>query len=296
VLTVIAIPRAAGGIFAFAFGCAVGSFLNVVIWRLPRGMSINNPPRSICPQCKSPIAFNDNIPILSFIFLRGKCRCCGAPISPRYLAVEVLTGLLFLAIFAVERTSAFVGPGQAVVMALLVSLLVAASAIDIEFLIIPDEISVFGLVGGLVAGFLLPEIHVGPAAHHTWSGLTSMNRLDGLLAALVGAGGGGGLVAIFAVLGAAVFRREAIGIGDVKLMAMVGAFFGWKVAFIAFFIAPFAGLLYGIPLLVMKGKHVMPYGPFLSAASVLTVLFRPAACGVLERYITTLRELAGMIF
>jgi leader peptidase (prepilin peptidase)/N-methyltransferase len=282
------------GVFAFALGCAVGSFLNVIIYRLPRGLAINEPRRSFCPHCKAPIRGSDNIPLFSFLMLAGRCRSCSARISWRYPMVEGLTGLLFLAVFVVERSSAAVGPGVAILMALLAALLVASSAIDIEYFIIPDEISIFGLVGGLLAGLLLPELHVGDQPYHTFKALTGLRHLDGLLGSVIGALGGGVLVLVFALIGALIFRREAIGIGDAKLMAMVGAFFGWKVAFVAFFVSPFVGLVYGLPLLIMSGRHVMPYGPFLSTGTIVTVLFRPALCAGLQYYMDTAGKLLGL--
>ncbi|MBS3764007.1 MAG: prepilin peptidase [Planctomycetes bacterium] len=292
----ITIPQFAMAGILFLLGCAVGSFLNVCIWRLPRGLSISKPNRSFCPHCKTPIAAFDNIPILSFLILRGRCRHCGEPISFRYPVIEGLTGLLFLGLYLLQGVGQNTGPGQLIIMGLLISLLVISSAVDMQFFIIPDEISVFGLFGGIIAGGLLPELHVGQQPYHTFETLTGLQHLDGLIGSLIGALGGGILVIFFAILGAVLFGKEAIGFGDVKLMAMVGAFLGWKVSFLAFFIAPFFGLIYGIPLLLLEDEHVMPYGPFLSSASVLIVLFRAQLCGILDHYVEVIGALFQMLF
>lgn len=279
-------------VWLFVLGCAVGSMLNVLIWRLPRGMAVGQPRRSFCPHCQGSIRWYDNIPLLSFAMLRGRCRDCGGGISWRYPIVEGLTGILFPLVYFRQGIQAGTDVGQIVIMMLLTSLLIVAGAIDLDWLIIPDEISVFGLAGGLLAGLLLPQLHVGPAPYHTFAGLTGYAHLDGLIASGIGAFGGGGMVLVFAVLGTFIFRREALGFGDVKLMAMIGAFFGWKVVVIAFFVSPFIGLLYGIPLLLTRGKHVMPYGPFLSMGAVLTLIFRTGLCAYLE----PLEQIAGMLF
>jgi leader peptidase (prepilin peptidase)/N-methyltransferase len=289
-------PEIAFSVVIFVLGCCVGSFLNVCIWRMPRGLSINEPRRSFCPRCGKPIRGADNIPLLSFMLLRGKCRDCGAPISWRYPLVEAATGLLMVALYLVQRVGGGTERGQVVAMGLLCALLVVASAVDMEFLIIPDEVSLFGLLGGLAAGLLLPGLHVGDAPYHTFRSLTGLRALDGLIGSAIGAVAGGGLVLVFAVIGELIFRKEAMGFGDVKLMAMVGAFLGWKVAVLTFFIAPFFGLLYGIPILIIRKEHVMPFGPFLSAGAVLVMLVRSTACGWFDRYLDMAGQLFGAIF
>lgn len=278
-------------VWFFALGTAVGSFLNVMIYRLPRGLSVNEPKRSFCPACQQPIRWYDNIPLLSFVLLRGRCRHCCQGISWRYPLVEAVTGLLFALIYLRQGAQLECGIGQVVVMLLVASLLVAASGIDMEWLIIPDEISLFGILGGLLAGLLLPGLHVGTAPYHAFESLTGHPHLDGLIGALIGAMGGGLIVLAFAVVGAAIFRKEAMGIGDVKLMAMVGAFFGWKVVVVTFFLAPFVGLLYGIPLLYLRDEHVMPYGPFLSIGALVALIFRSG----LTAYLEPLEYLAGQL-
>ncbi|MCD6415204.1 MAG: prepilin peptidase [Planctomycetes bacterium] len=269
-------------VWAFALGCVVGSFLNVVIWRLPRGLTIGRPARSVCPNCKRVIRWYDNIPLLSFALLRRRCRDCGAPIAWRYPLVEGLTGLVFALLVYRQGMQVGTGPGQLVIMALVASLLIAGSVIDAEWFIIPDEITLFGLLSGLAASVALPGLHVGAASYQTFQSLTGLRHLDGLIASLIGAVGGGLLVILVAEFGRLVFRREAMGFGDVKVMAMLGAFFGWKVAMVTFFLSPFVGLAYGIPLLVIWDEHVMPYIPFMGIAALLAMVFRSSLCAYLE--------------
>jgi len=288
----ISLPVLVFGLLVFAFGTVVGSFLNVCIWRIPRGLSVTRPLRSLCPHCGRPIRSWDNVPLLSFLMLRGRCRDCAAPISWRYPFVEGLTGLLFLGLSVLQRDS---GPGQVIVMGLVVCLLIVASGVDIEFSIIPDELSAFGLIGGLLAGLLLPQLHVGDQPYHTFRTLTGTYHLDGLIGSAIGAAAGGALVLLFALVGALIFRKEAIGMGDAKLMAVVGAFLGWKVAVLSFFLSPFFGLLYGVPLLLFKERHVMPFGPFLSVGAVLVILMRPVACGYLNAYLDLVMEIVRLL-
>lgn len=266
----------------FLFGCAVGSHLNVCLWRLPRGLTVSDPRRSFCPHCDHYIRWYDNIPLVSFLVLGRRCRDCGALISWRYFVVECLTGALFALIYFRQGIQAGTGVGQLVIMMLVTSLLIVASAVDLEFFIIPDEISVFGILGGLLAGFLLPQLHVGAETYHTCEALTGWANLDGLIGSAIGAVGGGAMVFFFAIAGHVIFRQEALGMGDVKLMAMIGAFFGWKVVLVTFFLSPFFGLLYGLPLMLISDEHVMPYGPFLSMGAVIALVFRTGLCSFLE--------------
>lgn len=296
VIAALTALNVAGIVWLFALGCAIGSFLNVLIWRLPRGMTMGQPRRSFCPRCGKPIRWHDNIPLASFIILGGRCRDCGGRISWRYPIVEALTGMLFALIYVRQGIQAGSGAGQLAIMMLVACLLIVAGAVDMDWLIIPDEISFFGLAGGLIAGLLLPQLQVGPAPYHTFRALTGHPHLDGLIASAIGAVGGGVMVLAIALFGMFIFRREAMGLGDVKLMAMVGAFFGWKVVLVAFVLSPFIGLLYGIPLLVTKGEHVMPYGPFLSIGAVLALLFRTELCAAMVTYLEPLAYVARLVF
>lgn len=277
--------------FIFVFGCMVGSFLNVCIWRLPRGMGINAPRRSFCPLCEAPIEWYDNIPLVSFAALGRRCRACGGAISWRYPAIEGLTGLLFALLYYRQSVRVGADAGQVAVMMLATGLLIVGSAVDMEWLIIPDEISLYGILGGLTAGLLIPRLHVGDRSYHTFSHPAIGAHLGGLSASLLGAIVGGGIVLACAGVGFLIFRREAMGIGDAKVLGMIGAFFGWKVAVLTFFLAPFMGLLYGLPLLVTRDEHVMPYGPFLGIGAVLAILFRTPLCARL----VPLERLFGML-
>ena len=239
----------------FVIGSLVGSFLNVCIFRLPREQSIIRP-RSRCPHCQHPIAWYDNLPLVSFLCLRGACRHCHRPIAWRYPAVEWLTGMM-----AVGTLSRFgVGPVGLAYAAFLASL-IAVSFIDLEFQIIPDEISIGGMVLGLVVSVLVP------ALHGTDSRLLALGR--SALGVLVG----GGVLYGTAMLGDFLFRRESMGGGDIKLMAMAGAIIGWKLTLLAFFVAPVLALLPGLLVLFLKRSHIIPYGPFLSLGLVASLFF-----------------------
>lgn len=234
----------------FLLGCVVGSFLNVCIWRLPRGQSLISP-RSRCPHCRQRIAARDNIPLLSYLFLRGRCRRCGAPISPRYPTVEGLTGVLAVALFLVHGPTA-----QAAIFFVLFCLLVVASFIDLDRLVIPDQVTLPGILMGLSLNALLDQRSV-PSF---------------LLGALVG----GVALYVVAILGELLFKKESMGGGDIKLAAMVGAFVGWKGVLLSLFLAVLVGAIAGI-MLMMRGlkkrwDHI-PFGPFIAAGTFLVVFW-----------------------
>ncbi len=235
----------------FALGLCFGSFVNVVIHRLPRGLSIVTPPSS-CPECGHRIRPFDNVPVISWLVLAGRCRDCRNPIPWRYPAVELAAGLLVL-VFAVQ-----LGPRAALVPALLFTLaLLAVALIDWDHRIIPDEISLGGTVIGLFArGVTLPGV------------------TEGLIGALVGGG------ALWIV--ATAYRRstgiDGLGGGDVKLAAMIGAFLGWPGVFLAIFGAAAAGSLAGGILMLAGRGHrrtALPFGTFLAPAAVLAGVIGP---------------------
>ncbi len=232
----------------FCVGACIGSFLNVCIHRLPRGMSVVAPP-SHCPNCGRRLSPWENIPILGYLVLRGRCRGCRGPISPRYPLVELLTALLFLALYR-----RFLLSIPFVVYSIFTCMLVVVTFIDLEHRIIPDVVSLPGMVLGLAASFLLP-------------GLSLVNSLLGLLT------GGGSLLAVawgyYLLTG-----REGMGGGDIKLLAMIGAFLGWKAVPMVIFISALSGSVIGGVYVAVKGAadRVIPYGPFLAAAAVV-VLF-----------------------
>jgi leader peptidase (prepilin peptidase)/N-methyltransferase len=251
----------------FALGSCLGSFLNVCIYRLPREQSIIRP-RSRCPGCARPIAWYDNIPLASFVALRGACRHCRAPIRWRYPIVETLTGVATLALFQ-RFGMGLVG----LVYLAFVAALIAASAIDLEFQIIPDEISLGGLAVGVAVSCLVPALHA------TDSRLVALGR--SALGLLVG----GGTLYATGLLGDFLFKKESMGGGDIKLLAMAGSILGWKLVALTFFISPILALIPGLFVLLFKRSHVIPYGPFLSLGLVIALFFDEAilrAIGVEE--------------
>jgi len=239
----------------FIFGAMVGSFLNVCIWRMPREESIVKS-ASHCPNCKKTIQWFDNIPLLSFILLGAKCRYCKAKISARYPLVELLAGLLFIINYFYFGLSVKFFIYTALECALLVG-----TFTDFMHYIIPDEITVGGLVVGLILSFIIPSLH---AVSIHWKGL---------LFSLWGAAVGGSLIYAAGFIGELVFRKEAMGGGDVKLMAMIGSIIGWKLALLVFFVAPFFGAAIGIYLKFVKKTDIIPYGPYLSLATVIAILY-----------------------
>lgn len=247
----------------FVFGLIVGSFLNVCIYRLPRELSIIRP-GSACPSCNTPIKPWQNIPLLSYLFLRGRCAHCGEPISIRYPFVELMNGLFYLLVL---RHFGF--GWHLLFLFAFTSAMLVITFIDLDFQIIPDAVTLPGIVVGLIgAAFFLPDpfsvFHLGPH--------TSVLRLPavGFVNSLVGLFLGGGLFYLIAVL-----SRGGMGGGDIKMMAMVGAFMGWKSVFLTTFLGSLTGSLIGIFLMVAKGKGrktKIPFGPFL-ALGALTTLF-----------------------
>jgi len=237
----MAIP---GALAAFLVGACIGSFLNVVIHRLPRGESIVSP-RSRCPCCGRQIGSWENIPIVSFIALGGKCAGCGGAISWRYPAVELLTAAGFVAIFLLD------GPGMPLLRDLLFfCLLVPIAFIDIDRRIIPDELS----LGGLAAGILLSFLPGGD-----WKG------------SVAGALLGGGILYATAFLYEKIRGAEGMGGGDIKLLAMIGAFVGWRGTLATIFFGALLGAMGGV-LAMRKGgeglKTAIPFGPYLCAAAL----------------------------
>lgn len=229
---------------ALALGAIVGSFLNVVIARLPRGESLVAP-RSRCPLCGTPIRWHDNIPILSFLALRGRCRHCAASIAWRYPAVEAGTAALFV---LAARTSQ--SPGDVAVAWIFLAALVAVAAIDLEHQLIPDRITLPGIVVGFLTTFLGTRV--------SW--------FDSLLGVLIGGG------VLFAVI---VLSGGGMGGGDMKLGAMIGAFLGYKLALLALFMAVILGGAVALGLLstgIRTRKDPIPFGPFLAIAAAVAML------------------------
>ncbi|NBB80208.1 MAG: prepilin peptidase [Verrucomicrobia bacterium] len=221
---------------AAIFGAITGSFLNVCIYRIPEDRSTVFP-GSRC-ACGKPIPFYHNIPVLSWIVLRGRASCCGARFSIRYPAIELLTAVLFLWVWLIYS------PVVALIGMLFVAFLICATFIDLDHMIIPDRFSIGGMVLGVVLSFAFPALHGGeglPLVAHVQSGLES------IIGALVGAG----LVYWVAVLGEIVFRKPAMGEGDVKFVGFIGAFCGWQGAVFAMFGGALVGSVVLLPYLLL---------------------------------------------
>ncbi len=238
-------------VVAFIFGCVWGSFFNVAIYRLPREMSLIMP-GSHCFSCNTPIAWYDNVPLVSWLVLRGKCRHCGAPFSFRYFFVELLSGLLFMFVM-LKYMDVVTAQGQVVVGVIAIVLhcclvggFIVLTFIDFDHKIIPDGVTYPGMVLGLVASFAVPALVArfpanGPDVSH-WRGL---------LQGAIGLGVGAAIMLFIAVAGRAVFKKEAMGGGDVKLMAMIGAYIGWQLTLLVVFLSCLVGTLVGVSLIIV---------------------------------------------
>lgn len=254
-------------IIVFALGTAIGSFLNVCIFRMPENQSIVFP-GSRCRVCAKPIRWFDNIPCVSFFILKGRCRDCGAKISAQYVLVEILTGCLFVIFYG------SFGPSLKGVLYLALSLaLLVESAIDFRHEIIPDSITLPGTALGLALSAVFPALH----------GQTDWGH--GLLQSLIGVAAGGGFLVIAAVAAEFLLKKEAMGGGDVKLMAMIGSLLGWKGALWTIFVSSVVGSVVGIYLRLRKGQERIPYGPYLGLAAFLYIFFGPAVIGGYLRFL-----------
>lgn len=314
--------------FLFVLGAALGSFLNVCIYRMPqhetlweqlRGISW---PASHCPSCKQPILRSDNVPIFGWLRLRGRCRFCRMRISPRYPLIEFLNGALFVAMYFVEiphdyrrgllDSTLYAANGPRIVnvwstaawlhwryfyhMVLLQSLLVA-TFIDLDTMTIPDGATVPAMLVGLIGGFALgqvflvpvwfqspPELYIWKANLPAWlqplmSGdripawITAHPHWHGLAVSAAGLLVGGGVVWAVRIIGKWVLKREAMGFGDVTLMAAVGSFVGWQPVLVIFFVAPFCAIFVAVAALFTRKAQEIPYGPYLSIATVVVLVF-----------------------
>jgi len=240
---------------AVLFGLIVGSFLNVCIYRLPRRESIAFP-ASHCPTCGAHIRPWDNVPVLAWLWLRGRCRDCHAPISWRYPLVEAVNGVAYGAIAVRYGVS-----WEAVAVAAFVSALLVVTLIDLDYQIIPDRISLPGI----------------PLAWLAAVGLGSLTWLDATLGALLPAG-------LF--LAVYFLSRGGMGLGDMKLVAMIGAFLGWQLALLTILAAAISGSLVGVAMMLFQGKGrktAVPFGPFLSLGAVVSLAWGPQ---ILRWYLT----------
>ena len=243
-------------VFAGIFGLIFGSFLNVCIYRIPQNKSIIWP-RSFCPKCGKTIAWYDNIPVISFLILGGKGRCCKEPISWQYPAVELIAALLTVAFVWRWGITAWTFIGLAVIYSFIIS-----SVIDLQLMIIPDRFSVGLMVFGLAVSFLNPNFD-GTAWHR-------------FLQSLLGAGVGFFGTLAVALLGWWMFKKEAMGGGDVKLMGGIGALIGWQGIITTMIFASVLGLVYSVFLMIFKGKKrsdAIPFGPFLSMGALINLFY-----------------------
>lgn len=257
-------------LIVFLWGLAVGSFINVCIYRLPRKKSIVFPP-SFCPHCQKSIAWYDNIPILSFLLLKGKCRYCHAPISFHYPSVELLMGILFVAVHL------YVVSCQLKLIVIpffwyFVASLVALSLIDWQHLIIPDQITYPLIILGIILAVLNPgHFHIFQSTR-----IATFNRLAALKYSLLGLVVGGSSLWLIGILGKALFKKESMGWGDVKLMAAVGIWQGWQMVLLAIFLGALVASLVGIALIIAKKarwQSKIPFGPYLALGSLFTLFF-----------------------
>ena len=266
--------------FSFSLGASIASFLNVVIWRVPRGESIVSPP-SHCPKCNAPIKWYQNIPILAWLFLRGKCATCKAPISPRYILVETLGGVLFLAVFLhyfVFIGAPLVDPAAWILVLVCwiwLSLMIVGSMIDYDLQLLPDFVTVGGMILGLVANGFLCFVYWPLIA-----GKTGFLWERFLLEPVLGLAFGFGLLWLIRWIGGKVFKREAMGMGDVFLMGAVGALFGPVAVLFVLIGSSVFGSLAGVVMIALAkarlGRLVaIPYGPYICLACLVWMFRGP---------------------
>ena len=246
-----------GPLVSVLFGLCIGSFLNVCIYRIPLDLSIVRP-GSFCPGCRQPIAGYDNIPVFSYLILRGRCRKCGVRISPRYPLIELLTGLMFVAVwnrFGMDMLT----PVFCVVMAGLI----VATFVDFDHMIIPDSVSLGGMAFGLVVSGLVPHLHGEETA------------LPALIKSVTGLADGSGILWLVAIIGKWAFKKDAMGLGDVKLLGAVGALLGIPGVVYTILMSSLVGTVVGLGMIAIGGhqwRSRLPYGPYLAAAAASWVL------------------------
>lgn len=251
-------------IFIVVFGLVWGSFLNVVIYRLPRGLSLLRPPSS-CPHCGKRIKFYENIPILSYLFLRGKCRYCKAKISPAYPLVEALTPFCFLLGFSHYSLSP-----HFFASCMFTSALIVLGFIDYYHQILPDEITFPGLALALLYTFFRKDLS--------------------LIQALLGAAVGAGFLLLVYGVYYLLRKKEGLGLGDVTMMLMVGAFVGWKQTLLTLILASIGGAVVGIFIILFKKKdlqHALPFGTFLAPAAFVALLYGQQ---IIDAYLSLYRQ------
>ncbi len=252
-------------LFSTFFGACVGSFLNVCIYRIPRDESVVKP-RSHCPHCGMMIPWYLNIPVLSWLALRGKCAQCAGPIAFRYTLVELLTAMLFLAVFMKWAAPAQlhmqpIGHFAIVpVYWLILAGFVLGTFVDFEHFIIPDSVTIGGIIAGPHLSALIPQLH----GQDIW--------WRGLLSSSIGLIVGFGSLFLIAELGTRIFKKEAMGFGDVKLMGAIGAFLGWQAVLFTIFASSLLGSIAGVTLIALGGVKMqsrIPFGPYICAGAAI---------------------------
>ena len=240
----------------FIFGACIGSFLNVCIYRLPLGKSIVFPP-SACPQCQRPIRAYDNIPIVSYLLLRGRCRHCGLAIPWRYWLVEIMAGLAALAVYV-----RFGLTSEGIFLFALIAVLIVVVFIDLDYRVIPNEVTLPGIVICFLAAVFIAKM--------PWT------------TSLLGIVAGGGSLFLVAVVYKRLTGVDGMGYGDVKLLAMLGAWCGWVGVYFIILVSSAAGTLVGLFMMVAYRKSMklaLPYGPFLVLGAVTYIFFGPQLIG-----------------
>ncbi len=256
------------GLAITLFGLIIGSFLNVVIYRLPRGESLAFP-GSHCPACDKPVKSYDNIPVLSYLILGGRCRSCKVKISPIYPTVELLVAALYLLLYFKD--------GLTLVLladAVFVSLIVPLVFIDLEHKLLPDKINKPGLLVMTVLRVLAPDAWINKSTEEMFGAIVSSEWTVAIIGSAVGAAVGGGSLWLVRRAYYLVRKEEGMGLGDVKMMLMVGAFIGWKLAFLTIFMSSLIGSVVGLLLVrVRKGsmKMEIPFGVFLGPAAIISL-------------------------
>lgn len=250
--------------FVALAGLCLGSFYNVCIWRIPRDESIVWP-GSHCPACGHALGLWDNLPLVSWLGLRGKCRYCGGRISPRYFWVELLTGVLYTGLWLKWGWS-----WEALAFAGFAGGLIVGSFIDFDHYILPDRITWGGMAFGLAAAWLVPGTHgMGPGER--WAALA-----DGA----IGLAAGAGLLWTVGAVGKAVLKKDAMGLGDVKLLGAIGAMLGWKAVLFTILASSLTGTATGVALMALGKRELsgrIPYGPHLALGALAWMFFGPEA-------------------
>ena len=256
-------------LFIIPFGCSVGSFLNVVAYRLPINLSLIHPP-SRCPKCDHSLGKTENVPVLGWLWLRGKCRWCQAPISPRYPAVEAVTGLLFGLTFWY-----FGWQWQTIGYWVLISFLIALTLIDWDTMLLPNSLTKSGLVAGLIFHLLL--------------GWHQGNLIPSLFGAIAAAVLGLWSFDLIRLGGSLLLGQEGMGNGDPKLAAMIGVWLGWKLLLLTAFLACFFGSIYGVLQLTLgqlQRRQGFPFGPFLAIGGLISLFWGDAIIQVYLNFVS----------